>query len=160
MLVNPNKSHHKLSIADLMKVEINLIYLLQSLLLNPGGSVAWTNRKEISRNFGGAQQWLSAICQQHVLMLLFAAANLNNYILEKFKTCHQSTKMDCEILFLASKLFKNGPTLATFIVYFWSFQTNIITIFTTNVCEKMSIHYAVLGFEPTTFRTSVSSHNR
>ena len=23
-------------------------------------------------------------------------------------------------------------------VYFWSFQTNIITIFTTNQCEKMS----------------------
>ena len=28
---------------------------------------------------------------------------------------------------------------ASFIVYFRSFQTNIITIFTTNICEKMSI---------------------
>ena len=32
--------------------------------------------------------------------------------------------------------FKNGSTLASFIVYFQSFQTNIITIFTTNTCEK------------------------
>ena len=30
-------------------------------------------------------------------------------------------------------LLKNGPTLASFIVYFRSFQTNVITIFTTNV---------------------------
>ena len=33
-------------------------------------------------------------------------------------------------------LLKNGPTPASFIIYFWSFQTNIITIFTTNICEK------------------------
>ena len=33
--------------------------------------------------------------------------------------------------------FKNGPTPASFIVYFWSFQTNIITIFTTNICENV-----------------------
>ena len=31
---------------------------------------------------------------------------------------------------------KNGPTPASFIVYFRSFQTNIITNFTTNKCEK------------------------
>ena len=31
--------------------------------------------------------------------------------------------------------FKNGPTPASF-VYFRSFQTNIVTIFTTNKCEK------------------------
>ena len=43
-------------------------------------------------------------------------------------------------------------------VYFWSFQTNI-SIFTTNICEKMSIQYTVPGFEPTTFGTWVSSHN-
>ena len=35
---------------------------------------------------------------------------------------------------------------------FSSFKTDI-TIFITNVCEKMSIQYLVLGFEPTTFRT-------
>ena len=33
--------------------------------------------------------------------------------------------------------FKNGSTLASFIDYFQSFQTNIITIFTTNVFEKI-----------------------
>ena len=31
--------------------------------------------------------------------------------------------------------FKNGPTLASF-CFFRSFQTNIITIFTANMCEK------------------------
>ena len=35
-----------------------------------------------------------------------------------------------------------------FFVYFL-----FITIFTTKVCEKMSIQYTVLGFEPTTFKT-------
>ena len=54
--------------------------------------------------------------------------------------------------------FKKWANPGLFFVYFWSFQTNI-TIFTTNICEKMSIQYTVLGFEPTTFGTWVSSHN-
>ena len=37
--------------------------------------------------------------------------------------------------------FKKGPIPASFIIYFWSFQTNIIPIFKTNICEKMSIQY-------------------
>ena len=39
-----------------------------------------------------------------------------------------------------------------FSILFSSFQTNT-TIFTTNICAKMSIQYMVLGFEPTTFST-------
>ena len=35
---------------------------------------------------------------------------------------------------------------------FSSFQTNI-TIITANKCDKMSIQYLVLGFEPTNFGT-------
>ena len=35
---------------------------------------------------------------------------------------------------------------------FSSFQTSI-TIFITNICEKMTTQHAVLGFKPTTFRT-------
>ena len=31
---------------------------------------------------------------------------------------------------------KNGPTPTSSIVYFWSFQTNIIIIITINICEK------------------------
>ena len=31
---------------------------------------------------------------------------------------------------------KNWATPTSFIVYFWSFQINIVTIFTTNICEK------------------------
>ena len=43
-------------------------------------------------------------------------------------------------------------------VYFRSFQTNN-TIFTTNQCEKMSKQYTAPGFEPTTCRTWVITHN-
>ena len=42
------------------------------------------------------------------------------------------------------------------ILFFRSFQTNIITIITTNICEKM---YTVPRFEPITFGTGVSSNN-
>ena len=31
---------------------------------------------------------------------------------------------------------KNRSTPVSFIIYFWSFQTNTITIFTNNLCEK------------------------
>ena len=48
---------------------------------------------------------------------------------------------------------KNRPTTASFIVYFWSFQANIITILSINIFEKMSIQYMVTGFETMTFGT-------
>ena len=44
------------------------------------------------------------------------------------------------------------------LLLFSSFQTNI-TILTTNICEKISIQYMVLGFELTAFGTRVSSQN-
>ena len=77
-----------------------------------------------------------------------------------FKNKLQICKERCEegLSFFVA-FYKNGPTPASFIVYFRSFQTNIITIFTTNICEKMSIQYTVLGFEPMTFGMWVSSHN-
>ena len=53
--------------------------------------------------------------------------------------------------------FFKGPLRPLFRL-FLCFQTNI-TILTANKCEKMSIQYTVLGFEPTTFRKWVSSHN-
>ena len=52
--------------------------------------------------------------------------------------------------------FKNRPIPASFIICFWSFQTNIISIFTSNICAKMSIQYTVLEFEHTTFGIWVS----
>ena len=52
---------------------------------------------------------------------------------------------------------KNGSSRPLFGL-FSSFQTNI-TFFTTNICEKMSIQYTVLGFEHTTFKTWVSIQN-
>ena len=53
---------------------------------------------------------------------------------------------------LTNFFLKNGPTLGLFFVYFRSFQTNIVTNFTTNQCENdMSIQYTAPGFKPTTF---------
>ena len=49
---------------------------------------------------------------------------------------------------------KMGHSRPLFLL-FSSFQTNI-TIFTTNICEKL---YKEQGCEPTTFRTWVYSHN-
>ena len=49
--------------------------------------------------------------------------------------------------------FKKWANPASFGIYFWSLQANIITIFTTNISEKISIQYMVPGFEPTTFGT-------
>ena len=46
-----------------------------------------------------------------------------------------------------------------FWLIFGLFQININTIFTTNQSEKMSMQYTGLGFEPTTLRLQVSSHN-
>ena len=45
------------------------------------------------------------------------------------------------------RLLKKWDNLASFIIYFQSFQTIIITIFTTNICEKMSIQYMVRCWE-------------
>ena len=82
----------------------------------------------------------------------------NNSIEKGNKRRMGRTKL-IEYFFQLLQSFLNGPTPASFIVYFWSFQTNIITIFTTIICEQMSIQYTVLGFEHMTFGTWVSSHN-
>ena len=44
----------------------------------------------------------------------------------------------------------NRANPGLFFVYFRSFRAKI-TIFTTNICEKMSTQYMVTGFEPMTF---------
>ena len=43
---------------------------------------------------------------------------------------------DIASLWFPTLIFLNGPNPASFIYYFLSFQTNIITIFITNICEK------------------------
>ena len=58
----------------------------------------------------------------------------NNSIEKGNKRRMGRTKL-IEYFFQLLQSFLNGPTPASFIVYFWSFQTNI-TIFTTNICEK------------------------
>ena len=48
--------------------------------------------------------------------------------------------------------FKKWANPGLFFVYFRSFQINN-AIFTTNQCEKMSLQYTALGFQPATFHT-------
>ena len=57
-----------------------------------------------------------------------------------------------------SIFFKNGPTPASFLFIFGLFKQTLLQ-FLQQICEKMSIQYTVPGFEPTTFRSWVSSHN-
>ena len=57
-----------------------------------------------------------------------------------------------DLWLIFEQLFKKWANPGLFFYLFSSFQTHI-TIFTTNKCEKMSIHYTVLGFELTTFGT-------
>ena len=45
---------------------------------------------------------------------------------------------------------QNGPTPASFSFIFGRFKQTL-QIFTTNICENVSIQYMVPGFEPTTF---------
>ena len=79
----------------------------------------------------------------------------------------QSVVFKCETVFyvkppttnLSKTCFKKLCQHRPLFLLFSSFQTTIITIFTTNICEKISIHYMVLWIEPTTFGTWVSSHN-
>ena len=47
-------------------------------------------------------------------------------------------------------VFLNGPYPASFSFIFGLFKQTNSSIFTTNICEKMSFKYPVLGFEPTT----------
>ena len=54
---------------------------------------------------------------------------------------------------------KKWPTPASFSFIFGLFKQTNNTIFTTIQFEKMSIQYTALGFESTTFRTWVVTHN-
>ena len=83
-----------------------------------------------------------------------------NAELEDIKVAHQVwlTFIKAFIKNFTARLFLMGQVRPLFHL-FWSFQTNIITFFTTNKCENMSIQYTVSGFKLTTFGTWVSSHN-
>ena len=58
--------------------------------------------------------------------------------------------IDQRVSLILNLFLKMGQPRPLFRFIFRSFQTNI-TIFTTNICEKMSIQYMVPGFEPMTF---------
>ena len=78
---------------------------------------------------------------------------------EKFKTCilWGLLLLTKYLPLCKHKCFFKWANNDLFFIYF-VFSKNI-TIFASNKCEKMSIQYKVLGFEPTTFGTWVSSHN-
>ena len=58
--------------------------------------------------------------------------------------CERETRKN---VFELLKMGHPRPLIRLFLFY----QINVIIF--TNLCEKMSIQYMVLGFEPTTFRT-------
>ena len=107
------------------------------------------NRFRLERAFRRVQE-------RYYKKLLTAVFDVGPHLeaLNEFSLWHIETRGISTFLFL-----KKWANPGLFFVYFWSFQTNTITIFTTNTCEKMSIQYMVLEFEPTTFRMRVSSHN-
>ena len=61
--------------------------------------------------------------------------------------------------FILVTFFKKWAIPGLFFVYFWSYSNKHQYNFTRNEREIMSIQYTAFGFEPTTFRTWVSSHN-
>ena len=84
--------------------------------------------------------------------LSYGGAPLTNLYVMQDSFCTYATLMNACFILYTIFFFKKWANLGLFFVYFRSFQTNI-TIFTTNICEKMSIQYTVPGFEPTTFGT-------
>ena len=58
-------------------------------------------------------------------------------------------------------IFKNGPSLVSFFVYFRSFHANNTNFYNKSMWKnvQMSIQYTELGFESTTLRTWVVTHN-
>ena len=62
------------------------------------------------------------------------------------------------IISVVKRSFLNGPIPASFMVYFCIFMQTSLQLY-KKYMWKMSIQYMVLGFESTTFRTWVSSHN-
>ena len=81
-----------------------------------------------------------------MLWVLWTLTWLNNYM-KVGKVAH------VKYLFL-KKWAISGLFFSLFLVF-----SNKQYIFTTNQCWKMSIQYPVLGFEPTTSWTRVTSHN-
>ena len=91
--------------------------------------------------------FLSKLMQKEFFLSLL----YNLFVVESLQQVHWSSDLYTEISWYTRWVFfkKMGQPRPLFIVYFQSFQTNIIRIFTTNICEKSSSSIG-LGFEPTT----------
>ena len=99
-----------------------------------------------------SQSWRQIL--RHVVALVLEQQISEKLHRLELPLSHSADQCICFLsLYCIYSTFLNGPTQASFIIYFQSFQTDIIAIFTTNICEKMFIQYMVLGFEPTTFGT-------
>ena len=68
----------------------------------------------------------------------------------KLKPDRSAFKVTLFLSIFEQRWFLNGPSPASFSFISNKHQYKL----TKNLCEKMSIQYTVLGFEPTTFRTT------
>ena len=99
-------------------------------------------------------------CMRHIRPLIWVMLKLTCCLLEICRILWFWSGLLRQIILsiIDSVKFKNRPTPASFLFIFGLFNQTL-QIFTTNICEKFSIQYAVPGFEPMTFGTWVSSHN-
>ena len=91
--------------------------------------------------------FLSKLMQKEFFLSLL----YNLFVVESLQQVHWSSDLYTEISWYTRWVFfkKKWANPGLFIVYFQYFQTNIIRIFTTNICEKSPSSIG-LGFEPTT----------
>ena len=105
------------------------------------------------------QNQLKSFLQKDTGKFEFRFAYTSTYIMTHLQHAeHQNCRTGAQALQGKGVFLKKWTNPGLFFVYFRSFQTNI-KMFTTNICEKISIQYTVPGFEPTTFGMWVSSHN-
>ena len=88
-------------------------------------------------------------------------ANFERWLSFEWTSRYRYKKCNLQVfVFQSIKIgtYKKWTNPGLFFVCFCLYQTNN-TIFTTNICEKMTIQYTAMGFEPTTSWIRVISHN-
>ena len=105
----------------------------------------------MTNQFNNFEHWPFILVKVDAERIFFRSLLYNLFVVESLQQVHWSSDLYTEISWYTRWVFfkKMGQPRPLFIVYFQSFQTNIIRIFTTNICEKSSSSIG-LGFEPTT----------
>ena len=127
--------------------------------------IAWHDNYSYLKLVSKSNNHSEAKGRNYCLWLLFVCSFSNGREMEymeqsfsNFFTHFKTIPISIDICWIVFLFFKNGPTPASFSFIFGLFKQTL-QIFTTNVCEKMSIQYTAPGFEPTTLGTWVSSLN-